>query len=1334
MKQVKLFSGLGRTLGVYFLLFALLPLTIVSIVSYNRAHKTLNAQVEKNLEIVAELKARAIHTYFNTLIAQLSFQSKTTANSKLLSRMTKAYVISGKKLNAFVRSDTWTVIADELAKDVNKYRRSFDHHDIFIISNIGDLLYSVAGEDDLGTNLFTGRFKTTKFAKAVKKTIETGQIIFSDYEKYSPSDNKIYGFLSAPVMDEFGVRTGAIAFQFSVNHLNMLLHSDNLQDSSEEIYIIGKDLKLRSEFFGDIQGSVLTQTIKTAQAELINMEINNQESNRHVAVKSFIYNGPSGKRVLGIHHELKIKNILLFIISEINEDEAFADIFYLKKIMTVFVFLTLIVTVIFVPFMVKRVVSPILILLEGTQKAATGDYSIPVAVKADNEIGELAKAFTAMLAALRKNVEDNKLRNWFQQGQVNLNIAIRGLQDISQLCSKIVSFLANYIEADMGAFYLFKNDQLLNFTAGYAFAIDDTDENFLSQFKLGQGLIGQAALDQKPVVLNQAPQNYLHIKSALGEAKPSYILVYPFVMNNKVVAVAEFAGFKNFSGKAVEFLNLVSRSICVVLENILSNTRIKNLLEESRTQTEELESNQEELRQTNETLNKQSSELQEQTALLEEQKHNLDRQNVELERSKNDLEQKAKDLELSGKYKSQFLANMSHELRTPLNSILLLSRFLAENRENTLTQKQVECADTVHSSGNELLELINEILDLAKVEAGQITLEPEPVPFIDITRAMERNFKEIAREKGISFKTDIDNNLSDTITTDYQRLNQILNNLLSNAVKFTEKGHVLLKISSTPSNNSYFATLKTIKNPVFFKVEDTGVGIPKEKHGTVFQAFKQADGSTSRKYGGTGLGLSISKEFAQLLGGELILESEPDKGSVFTLIIPNTFKKIEANLPDLESGQKSNHELYQNSNQNLNRAKEQKIVDNPETQEYVPDDRKIITKESRSILVIEDDPVFAAILRDAAREKNFKVIVADSGETGLYYTQYYSPDGIILDLSLPGMDGKTVLSRLKADLATRHIPVQIISGTPKSIDTLHMGAVDFLEKPVSMETLDYAFDRIESIISDKIKTILIVEDDKAILEMLTELLADKQIETLTASTGKKAIRLLKENDFHCMILDLGLPDMTGFELLKEIKKTDMIEMPVIIHTARDLTSEERTDIDRFSRKIILKDVNSKEKILDETLLFLHSVEADLPEAKRQIIKKIHDREAIFKDKKILIVDDDMRNVFALINILEEKGLITIAAENGQKALEQLRKNSDTNLVLMDIMMPEMDGYTAMKKIREMEPKICKVPVIALTAKAMKGDRAKCIKAGANDYLSKPVDTEKLLSMLRVWLY
>lgn len=960
-------------------------------------------------------------------------------------------------------------------------------------------------------------------------------------------------------------------------------------------------------------------------------------------------------------------------------------------------------------------------------EVARGNFDIEVTKTTRTGI---LKALILMAQALKSGVELKKENDWLKESTANLNICMRGIQNLPDLSREIVTFLTKCLGGNIGALYLADENKRFKLTGNYAFS---RREQFSSEFKIGEGVAGQAVFEKERILLTRVPDDYIEVSSCLGGAAPKCIVVHPFVRDDEVLGVVEIGTLDTFSEKNLKFLDNVSESIAIEINTIQTHTRVGRLLEKSQAQTEALEAHQkelrqankslekqtkalkksesdlqsqkEELRQTNESLSKQSAELEEQAAQLEEQKSWLDRKN--------------RDLETSGSYKSEFLANMSHELRTPLNSILLLSEHLANNKETNLTPNQLECAKTVHTSGNELLNLINEVLDLAKVESGKMILEIEKVALSDIAGTMKRNFKPVADHQGVIFNIKIADQLPETITTDSQRVSQIIKNLLSNAFKFTEKGSVTLKICRPEMSVS-----DGLNDKIAFVVEDTGIGIAIEKHETVFQAFKQADGSTSRNFGGTGLGLSISRKLAHLLGGELTLKNRDGQGSVFTLCLPETL--IEKDLPDT----RENHDTVTpdgGKKQGTQQAPADEII-------YLNDDRKLLNRESRSILIIEDDPSVARILRDTAREKGFKTLVAESGETGLHLTDCYAPNGIILDMGLPGMDGKAVLARLKENLATRHIPVHIMSASDKTVEPLHMGAVGYLTKPVSMEAVNRAFGKIEHVLSDKIKKILVVEDNTGTQKMLRDLITDSRVEIMIASTGEQAQALIKENDFDCMILDLELPDMSGIELLTRLRNQEDFKTPVIVHTAKDLTREERTKLDKFAGKIVLKDTKAREKLLDDTCLFLHRVEADLPEEKRAMLKMIHDRQSILEGKKILIVDDDMRNVFALINILEDKGMETIVANNGKESLEKISLNPDISLVLMDIMMPEMDGYQAMIAIRGMESKIKNVPIIALTAKAMKGDRGKCIEAGASDYLSKPVDSEKLLSMLRVWLY
>jgi len=734
-------------------------------------------------------------------------------------------------------------------------------------------------------------------------------------------------------------------------------------------------------------------------------------------------------------------------------------------------------------------------------------------------------------------------------------------------------------------------------------------------------------------------------------------------------------------------------------------------------QTEELQVQQEELKQMNEELEEQSQNLKQQqeelqmtNEELEEQTQSLEEKNKEVEASKNDIEQKTKQLEISSKYKSEFLANMSHELRTPLNSLLILSKDLSENRKKNLDNVQVESAEIIYKSGHDLLVLINEVLDLSKIEAGKMSINIERVSLKNFTDDLMRDFKHHAEQKGLLLTCTLDKRLPESIRTDSQRLNQILKNLLSNSIKFTEKGSVNISID------------RCSENRLNISVSDTGIGIAADKQMAIFEAFQQAEGGTSRKYGGTGLGLSISRELAKLLGAEIKLNSKLNEGSTFSLIIP---LEIHPEQETLRTNIRKESVLYKSGFEN-----NIKYVNYP----AIADDRDTITKNDKVVvLIIEDDLKFASILLNQANNKGFKCLSAASGEDGLLLASKYKPQAIILDMGLPGINGHSVLHELKANPSLRHIPVHIISANERSLEPIREGAVEYMMKPIDKKDLEETFTRIENFISRKIKNLLIIEDSENSRKAMRILIGNGDVKCLEAGTGKEALIMYEQNQIDCIILDIGLPDMSGFDLIHKLEniKSDNIP-PIIVYTGKELTKEENNELQKYAESIIIKGVKSEERLLDETALFLHRTISNLPKSKQLIINSLHDKEAVFHSKKILLVDDDMRNVFALSKILQERGMEIIKAENGKNALEMLDMHTDIDLVLMDIMMPEMDGYEAMKRIRS-QVKFKSLPVIALTAKAMKDDKQKCIDAGANDYITKPIDVERLLSLMRVWL-
>ncbi len=991
---------------------------------------------------------------------------------------------------------------------------------------------------------------------------------------------------------------------------------------------------------------------------------------------------------------------------------------------------------------------------------------------------------------LARNMNDygRELRdqNWLKTGQTALNERMLEEKDVSSLSQIVIHSICDYVGADIGAVFVLEDDGRLRLTGGYA---HENRKELNNEFSLGEGLVGQAALEKKRICLSPCPRDYFTIRSGLGSAPPTLVVAHPLLRGDKVKGVVEIGAFREFSEKELLFLETVSENIAVAVDSAQSRAKMAALLDRSQRQAEELEVQQEELRQTNEELEHQTRALTESEKLLRAQQVELEITNRELKERSEDLrrqkdevveksreiesarhliEIKASELEVTSKYKSEFMANMSHELRTPLNSLMILSSLLIQNKEKNLTDKQLEFCRTINSAGAELLNLINSILDLSKIEAGKVSLTPENIKISRLMAEIRAKLLPMAMQKGLEFKIVNEEGAPSRIRSDYQLVVQILNNLLSNAIKFTEKGVVTLTV-----RNPRLKDLHCLGFPVdngryiAFSVKDTGIGIAENKQRMIFEAFQQADGTTQRKFGGTGLGLSISKELARLLGGGIRLVSRPGEGSEFTAVLPAAAsargrKRLAgdtaangtelASVASVESRicEKESFEEFEptappavavacaeeeDEVSETFSEKEDAAATRLPCVENIRDDRREITKEDRSVLIIEDDPEFARTLMDLAREQGFKTLVAWEGAAALHLADFYLPGGILLDIGLPGdMDGLNVLAKLKENLNTRHIPVHIVSCYENEQEALRMGAVGFLKKPVSLEQLNGAFDRIRKIISRKVKRLLIVEDDEVESTIVKELLGDKDVEAVVAPNADDALKLLSEGGFDCVVLDLCLPGMSGMEMLEQMRLNEReFYVPVIVFTGKELTPDERVLLDRYAERVVVKGVRSRERLLDETALFLHRVQEEMPEEKRRVIRILHERESIFDGKKVLLADDDMRNVFAITSVLEEKGLELLVAADGRECLEVLEEHPDINLVLIDIMMPVMDGFEAIRRIRKQE-RFQNLPIITLTAKAMKGDRARCIEAGASDYLAKPVDMDKLLSMLRVWLY
>ena len=896
---------------------------------------------------------------------------------------------------------------------------------------------------------------------------------------------------------------------------------------------------------------------------------------------------------------------------------------------------------------------------------------------------------------------------------------------------------------------------LLQLLSSYAYQLR---KGLSSRFRPGEGLIGQCALEKSRIVVSNAPRNYIRISSGLGDGRPRNIVVMPVIFEGEVKAVIELASFNTFTDIHLTFLDQLTEGIGIVLNTISAGTRTEELLKQSQSLTQELQAQQEELREKNTRLEQQTAtlkqseellreqqdhmrqtneELQDKARLLQLQKAEVENKNNQIELARGALQEKAEQLALTSKYKSEFLANMSHELRTPLNSLLILSRMLTDNDEGNLSSKQLEYARTIYGAGSDLLSLINDILDMAKVESGTISLDLGDFLFAELRDEVQRTFAQVAQQKGLEFTVDLDPLLPQGVSTDAKRLRQILKNLLSNACKFTERGRVALEIAPvTEGWNLEHTSLNRAGQVIAFKVTDTGIGIPADKLMVIFEPFQQVDGSTARRFGGTGLGLSITRELVRLLGGEIRVESTLGRGSIFTLFLPQSHLE-----PPGDFGRPTTPPAPVNGGPALGTPPTQSGVPSmigkgrePVPQASVADDRESIRAGDRTLLIIEDDATFAGIMLNLARDKGFKGLVALDGEAGLALAGRYRPDAITLDIRLPDADGWTVLDRLKHNPETAHIPVHIISVEDEERRGLGLGALACIQKPASREELTTALSRLGEFAVRRVKHLLIVMTDSQARDDIAALIGNGDVEITAVGSGSEAVTALGSRPFDCIALDLALPDRAAFELLRGIQGDDHYKrIPIIIYHDKDLSPEQEAELRSWRESVVLKDVRSPQLLVAETTLFLHRVEANLPEQKRRMISQVHKTDPRLARKKVLIVDDDVRNVLSLTAILERQRMDVIFAENGRDALTLAADTEGIDVVLMDIMMPEMDGYETTRRLRRLE-RFKDLPIIALTAKAMKGDRDLCIEAGASDYVTKPVDPDQLLSVLRVWLY
>lgn len=1370
--------GLSVTLFVWFMILSLGPITVIGFNEYRQGKQTIVQTRYEQLSTVNQLLSQQINDYFDSVVTNLFIKAGVARD--FLSHLIKSHSDLRKSTETFINSDGYNQILDQYSSEFVDFLRYYDYSDLILGDTEGNILFTVNAYDDLGKNIFNGTLANTSFAKAARESLEDLVPKYADVTAYPPIGDQKVSFFILPLVDEREKAIGFLAVQILAHNVQDIFESENQFSDALKSYLIGEDGYIR--YGTDLDSSqsmilkadnILTQDwIAHIDVEGVFHEIHDHDTedeshgldsdaelnelfggeldlhseasdshkvDQHFHIKS--YTNVYGERVLGTFYAIEVAGTPMALISEVSQKDAFDSVVQFRNRLIYITAITALIVILIALVITRRLVRPIRAITAWVNRVASGDYAQGAVLSGHNEISDLSRSFSEMTEKLRNVISDNDRKSWQQEGQAGLNNCMRGEQELSEVCKNIVSYLARYLDMQTGAMYVMDDEKRLQLMASYAWKKRQQSKN---SFEIGEGLVGQAAMEKQAIELTSIPENYIKIESGLGSTSPKVIITVPLVYEGEVKGVLEFALIRELTDEQRGFLEDALESVAIGINSAQYRTRVNQLLEKTTRQSEAMKEQQEELRSVNdelesrarvleesqeelkaqsEEMQKSNAELEEKTELLQQQKAEIERKNLDIELSRKTLEDKAKELEQASKYKSEFLANMSHELRTPLNSLLLLAQMLADNDEGNLNEDQIESAQVIYSGGKELLDLINDILDLSKVEAGKMSINLEDMDIEELCSSMRTLFKPLADNKGLDFAVDIDPGTTRVILSDSQRVMQVLKNFLSNAFKFTEQGGVYIRVF-----NSIRKTDHGNETYVGFAVRDTGIGIPKEKQDAVFEAFQQADGSTSRKYGGTGLGLAISRELSSMLGGYIGIESVEGEGTTFTVYLPdNAVCSLDGGEVMADSHSSATSDGYQK----IASAAEKKAKAQP-----APEAEKIATKKKTSeagknILIIEDDQHFSDIVKQLSGSHGYQCLVEASGKEGIQTAIEEQPMAIILDLGLPDMDGEEVLRQLQKNEATKNIPVHIVSGRDPD-ESERQGAVGYLVKPVSIDDLEMVFSTLETALSEDIQHALLLDSDAESRSHLAKMLTEKGMNIAGVSSAEEAEKSMAENQWQCLVMDVDLPDSSGLEFLQKLQEKMGDNMPsIVIHTDKKLSTEDQKELQKYTRALVMKGDYASERVMDEVSLFIHSVEKSAPAEFKPAAETLSNKS--LEGHKILLVDDDLRNTFALSKGLQGLGLEVVIADNGQNALDKLDEEDGIELVLMDIMMPVMDGYEAMTKMREIE-RFKSMPVIALTAKAMSDDKAKCIEAGANDYMTKPVNIDKLTEMMKVWLF
>lgn len=1203
------------------------------------------------------------------------------------------------------------------------YTDTYPFDDVYIISaNTGHVMYTYQKWNDYGTNLANGEFRKSGLAKIWKKVKKYKRVVFYDMSAYEARNGEPSMFIGAPVYINKEFKS-VLVYKIDNGGIQDIMKYRSGYVNSHDDYLVGEDHLMRSDSFLSPNTHSLVNSLKYPQNGKVNTTAATEALRGNTGTK--VITDYLGNKVLSSYTNFDIDEELRWaVISEINLEDVLKKPNELRDTMIIISLVSFLVIMILLYLVIQKYIINSLSnfqdgLLNFFEFLNQETHEVKLLNNDTNdEIGIMSKAVNKGIVKTRENIEKSDIEDWIKDGHTQLNQILMNLKSVNDVSNESIKFISNYINAGVGVFYFYKEDtQKLQQYASYAHIVRD---ELSTSFALKEGVVGQVAFQKEPILLKNIKKDENLITTGTITQASYNTYTFPLIYNDELFGVIELGSFNEFNKQTLEFLSSITKAICISLSTSIQSSKVQKLLENTKIANDRLEKQQLELQEANAQMEEQQVQLEEANANMEEQQQqleeananmeeqqqqlkiseqNLKLQNQQLEETKKEIENKADELARSGKYKSEFLANMSHELRTPLNSIILLSSLLQKNSKKSLTNDDIKKAKTIFDSGNDLLRLINDILDLSKVESGKMEVIVDNFSSSDLLSHLKDTFDFTAKDKGLDFN--IIDEYKNTIHNDKDRILQILRNLISNAFKFTKEGSITVKIEPSLDLSQEFK----------ISVIDTGIGIPHNKQEDIFKAFTQADGGTSRQYGGTGLGLSISRELAKLLGGYISLESKEGKGSNFSI-----------DLPNLES---VNNDKSVFEDEGSFKLQSNDIVEKDlNTNSKIPnDDRNIISSSDEAYLIIDDDEAFADIVYEEIKKDNNFVLVAYDGTSGLDLVRNYNIKGVLLDLTLPDMDGIDVLKQLKSQVHTKNIPVHIISSKDKNKETLELGAIGYLQKPVYDGDINNIISSIDSFQEKKIKDLLIVEDDEVQREALIELVGEG-VNIKGVKTASQAIDEVKKELYDTVVVDLGLIDGSGYEVCEFIKNNHP-NLPIIIYTGKDISNEDKIKLQEYSNSIIIKTAHSNERILNEINLFLHR-EEEPKDVNNEIFDAID-----LKDTNILIVDDDIKNIFVLDAALKEFEANTFTAFNGQEAIDFLKQNSQIDLILMDIMMPVMNGYEAMEKIRE-DASLKHIPIIAVTAKAMKEDREKCISLGADDYMSKPIDLNILGNLIKVW--